>query len=158
MRMRNWITKQQSQRGLTLVELLVVVVILGLLTGIVGVNVFNRLKKARVAAAKTQIYNLSQALDSFRIDNGFYPTTEQGLDALIEKPTFGGRLPKSYPSGGYLKQKNLPLDPWSEQYNFVSPGVNNPDSFDLWSNGEDAEEGTEDDINNWDDTSGGDEV
>lgn len=134
--------------GFTLIEVMVVIVIIGLLTGLVGVNVFQKLKKANIQAARTQIYQLSQALDAYRLDHGNYPSTEQGLEALIQAPTTG-RIPKAYPSDGYLRQKSLPNDPWKEPFNYTSPGVNNSDSFDIWSKGPDRDDGTEDDITNW---------
>ncbi len=134
--------------GFTLIEVMVVMVIIGLLTGLVGVNVFNRLKKAKIQTARTQIYNLSQSLDSFKLDNGFYPLTEQGIEALLQKPVVG-RVPKSYPSGGYLKQKTVPTDPWDEPFTYFSPGINNPDSYDISSKGPDREDGTADDVTNW---------
>ena len=135
-------------RGFTLIEVMVVVVIIGMLAGLVGVNVFSRLEKAKIQSATTQMYNISQALDNFKLDNGFYPTTEQGLDALVNKPSFGKQA-KAYPDGGYLKQRSVPRDPWDESYSYLSPGINNPNSYDIWSMGPDGEEGTGDDINNW---------
>lgn len=139
---------RQSAGGFTLIEIMVVVVIIGLLAGLVGVNVLNRLKKAQIQATATQIANLSSALDNFHLDNGFYPTTEQGLDSLVSKPSVG-KIPKNFPQGGYLRQKSLPLDPWKNDYNYLSPGTNNPDSYDLWSFGPDQQEGTDDDVANW---------
>lgn len=138
----------RRNRGFTLIEVMVVVVIIGLLAGLVGVNVFNRLKKAQVQTAMTQISNLSNALANFKLDNGYYPSTEQGLEALVQRPTVG-RIPKSYASGGYLGQKSVPDDPWKNVYQYIYPGINNSDSFDLWSDGPDQEEGTADDVTNW---------
>lgn len=143
---------KNGKTGFTLIEVMVVIVIIGLLSGLVGVNVFSRLKKANIQAAKTQLYNLSQALDNYKLDNGFYPASEQGLDSLVSQPSVG-KIPKSYPTGGYLAQKKLPQDPWNEPYNYLSPGVNNQDSFDIWSKGPDREDGTEDDVTNWDNKS-----
>jgi general secretion pathway protein G len=142
--------KRTTAAGFTLIEIMVVVVIIGMLSGLVGVNVFNRLKKANIQATKTQIYNLSQALDNYKLDNHAYPSSEMGLDALINKPSNVGN---TYASGGYLQQKKLPNDAWGQEYNFVSPGVHNTDSFDLWSKGPDREDGTDDDISNWEGTS-----
>ncbi len=111
-----------NQRGMTLIEIMVVVTILGIIATIVTVNVLGRLDQAKVTAAKTQIKNLETALDEFRRDNGFYPSTEQGLKALIEKPT-AGRVPTSYPRGGYLKGGAVPRDPWNCEFSYYSPGL-----------------------------------
>jgi general secretion pathway protein G len=137
-----------DQSGFTLIELMAVVVILGLLIGIVGLNVVKRIDEAKVKSTKIQISQLSSALDAFKMDNGFYPSTEQGLEALITEPSVG-RTPKHYTQGGYLREKKVPNDAWDNPYNFREPGVKNSDTFDLWSNGPDAQEGTEDDIANW---------
>ena len=101
----------KNQNGMTLIEIMVVVTILGIIATLVTVNVIGRLDQAKVSAAKTQMKNLETALDEFRRDNGYYPTTDQGLKALVEKPT-GGRVPMSFPRGGYLKGSTIPTDPW----------------------------------------------
>jgi len=88
------------------------------------------------------------ALDTFKLDNGFYPSTEQGLDALIKKPT-KGRIPDKYPEEGYLRKDTIPKDPYGNNFNYTYPGQINIDYFDLWSNGVDQEEGTSDDIANF---------
>ncbi len=140
----------KSQSGMTLIEIMVVVTILGLIATIVTVNVLGRLDQAKVTAAKTQIKNLETALDEFRRDNGFYPTTDQGLKALIEKPSTG-RIPTSYPKGGYLKGGSVPRDPWSCDFIYYGPGIHgNP--YEMTSLGADCQEGGEDtdgDINSW---------
>ncbi len=140
----------RSQRGMTLIEIMVVVTILGLIATIATVNVLGRLDQAKVSAAKTQIKNLETALDEFRRDNGYYPSTEQGLKALIEKPS-SGRVPSSYPRGGYLKGAAIPKDPWNCEFNYYSPGLHgNP--VEITSLGADCQEGGEDvdeDINSW---------
>ncbi|MBI2501262.1 MAG: type II secretion system major pseudopilin GspG [Deltaproteobacteria bacterium] len=115
------IKKLGRENGMTLIEIMVVVTILGLIATIVTVNVLGKLDQAKVSAAQTQIKTLEEALDAFRADNGFYPGTEQGLKALIEKPSVG-RIPKSYPRDGYLKGNNVPKDPWSCDYLYASPG------------------------------------
>jgi len=140
----------KSQRGMTLIEIMVVVTILGIIATLVTINVIGRLDQAKVSAAKTQIKNLETALDEFRRDNGFYPQTEQGMKALIEKPTTG-RIPASYPKGGYLKGNQVPKDSWNCDFLYFSPGTHgNP--YEVTSLGSDCQEGGEDndaDINSW---------
>lgn len=140
----------RNHRGMTLIEIMVVVTILGLIATIVTVNVLGRLDQAKVTAAKTQIKNLETALDEFRRDNGFYPSTDQSLKSLVEKPS-GGRVPTSYPRGGYLKGGAIPKDPWGCEFSYYSPGVHgNP--YEITSLGADCQEGGEDvdeDINSW---------
>ncbi len=144
--------RRNSKRelGMTLIEIMVVVTILGILATIVTVNVLGRLDQAKVGAAVTQMKNLEAALDEFRRDNGFYPSTEQGMLALIEKPTIG-REAKRYPRGGYLKGNVVPRDPWDCDFIYYSPGVQgNP--YEITSLGSDCVEGGEDadaDIHSW---------
>lgn len=139
-----------NQRGMTLIEIMVVVTILGLIATIATVNVLGRLDQAKVSATKTQMKNLETALDEFRRDNGFYPTTEQGLKALVEKPTTG-RAVSSYPRGGYIKGAQIPKDSWGCEFLYYGPGLHgNP--FEMTSLGADCQEGGEDvdaDINSW---------
>lgn len=139
-----------NSRGMTLIEIMVVVTILGIIATLVTVNVIGRLDQAKVSAAKTQIKNLETALDEFRRDNGFYPQTEQGLKALIEKPSTG-RVPTSYPKGGYVKGNSVPRDPWNCEFSYYSPGVHG-NQYEITSLGADCQEGGEDsdaDINSW---------
>lgn len=139
-----------SIRGFTLLELIVVVFILSLLVTIVAPRIIGRTDDARVAEAKVQIKNFETALKLFKIDNGFYPDTQQGLESLIEIPTTG-RIPKKYRPGGYLEQKKVPLDPWGNQFVYISPGMQG--DFDIMSYGADDKEGGEDkdaDIKSWD--------
>lgn len=138
------------ERGMTLIEIMVVVTILGIIATIVTVNVLGRLDQAKGTAAKTQIKNLETALDEFRRDNGFYPTTEQGMKSLIEKPSVG-RIPTSYPRDGYLKGSAVPRDPWGCEYIYYSPGLRG-NRYEITSLGADCQEGGEDvdqDINSW---------
>jgi general secretion pathway protein G len=126
-----------------------VVFILGLLASIVAPRIMGRAEDAKVAEAKVQIKNLETALKLYKLDNGFYPTTEQGLRALIEPPSTEP-LPKRYRPGGYLEQKRIPLDPWGNPYVYLSPGLHG--DFDLLSLGADGREGGEGydaDIRNW---------
>lgn len=141
----------RRKRGFSLLEIMAVVVIIGLLITLVGVNVTGQMDKARVSTAEAQIDRLESALEFYRMDNAVYPTTEQGLRALVERPTSAPE-PRRYQPDGYLKEHAVPTDPWGEPYQYRSPGEHNPRSFDLWSWGSDrAPGGTEDaaDIGNW---------
>lgn len=144
------IAGQNSDRGFTLLEIMVVVFILSLLVAIVAPRIIGRTDDARVTGARIQIRNFETALKLFKMDNGFYPDTQQGLDALIEKPATG-RMPQKYKEGGYWEEKKIPQDPWGNPYFYVSPGLNG--DFDIISYGNDGKEGGEGkdaDIKNWD--------
>jgi len=139
-----------NNRGFTLLEIIVVVFILSLLAAIVAPKIIGRTDDARIAEAKVQIKNFETALKLFKLDNGFYPSTEQGLSALVEQPGTG-QIPQKYREGGYLEQKRIPADPWSNSYIYISPGLNG--DFDIISYGADGREGGEGkdaDIKNWD--------
>jgi general secretion pathway protein G len=126
--------------GFTLLELVVVIIVLGLLAGIVGPQIIDRLSDAKSTTAKTQIELLSVALDAYRLDNGMYPTTDQGLSALRDRPT-RPPIPPSW-RGPYLR-KDVPLDPWGRAYGYRSPGERNLGTFDLESLGRDGKSGGE---------------
>lgn len=137
----------KNQRGFTLIEIMVVVVILGILAGIVVPRLLDEPEKARRTTAATQIRSFEEALSIFKLENGFFPSTDQGLQALVEKPTVG-RTPSRYKEGGYIKK--IPLDPWGQPYLYLSPGAHG--DFDLFSYGPDGEsggEGDDADIANW---------
>jgi general secretion pathway protein G len=137
------------QRGFTLIEIMVVVVIISVLIGLVAPNILGRVDEARVTAAQADIGTLSQALEMYKLDNYRYPTTDQGLDALIKKPAASPQ-PKKWNPDGYLKKSAIPLDPWGNPYQYISPGSNG--AFDLYSLGADGQEGGEGydaDIGNW---------
>lgn len=137
-----------SEAGFTLIELMVVIVILGVLASIVAPRFLDEPQKARVIKAKMQIQGLATATKQFYLDNGFYPSTEQGLQSLIEKPSVG-RIPKHYPSKGYIAK--IPSDPWDNEYIYIAPGEHEP--FEIISYGADGEEGgenTDADIESWD--------
>ncbi len=140
------------EAGFTLIEIMAVVIIIGLLTTIVGAAIFQQVDKGRVTTARAQINSLEGVLELYRMDNGRFPTTEQGLEALVRAPT-SEPAPRNYPPGGYLKGGKVPLDPWSQPYQYESPGQHNSYGFDLWSDGADSKpggEGVNADIGNWD--------
>lgn len=142
--------EKRGERGFTLIEIMVVVIIMGLLISIVGVNVISRVDTAKRTAAKNQIKSFESALSLYRLDTGTYPSTEQGLKALIEKPT-SGVIPSGYRSGGYLDSSSIPKDPWGHEYIYLSPGGEGRD-FDIISYGADGEpggEGKDADIQSW---------
>lgn len=133
-----------STQGFTLIELLVVMIIIGLLASLVAPKMFNKIDSSKVKTARAQIELLGTALDSYRLDNSTYPTTEQGVEVLRNKPT----NVKTW-DGPYLP-KNVPLDPWGNDYIYKSPGDHN--DYDLSSYGGDNQVGGEDtdaDINSW---------
>ncbi len=144
---------RDRRSGFTLIEIMAVVLIIGLLSTIVGTVVFSQVDKGRVTTAKAQIKSIESGLEFYRMDNGRYPTTEQGLQALVEMPSLEP-IPKSWRPEGYLQGGRVPDDPWSNPYYYLSPGQNNPYSFDLWSLGSDGNpggEGIDADIGNWHD-------
>jgi general secretion pathway protein G len=135
--------------GFTLIELMVVVAIIAILASIVAPRMVQRAEKAKRAAAQVQIANLKTALFNFRIDTGDFPTTEQGLKALIRRPTGYDR---KYQEGGYLDSDAVPLDPWGNKYIYISPGIHDPSGYDLESYGKDGEDGGQGDakdIESW---------
>ena len=139
---------RQCQRGFTLIEIMVVVIILGILAGIVVPRLLDEPEEARRTKAQVQIKSLEEALAMYMLHNGYFPTTEQGLQALVEKPETG-RIPNNYKEGGYIGK--IPLDPWSNPYIYLSPGVHG--DYDLISYGADGEpggEGKDADVESWD--------
>jgi general secretion pathway protein G len=136
------------RNGFTLIEIMAVVLIIGLLTTLVGIAIIPQIDKGRVTTARTQIKNLEAALETYRMDNARFPTSEQGLDALINPPPDV----RNYQTGGYLRERRIPVDPWGNPYQYESPGQHNDHSFDLWSFGADGTPGGEEadsDIGNW---------
>jgi general secretion pathway protein G len=141
---------QYSEAGFTLIELLVVLVIIGILVGYVGPKIIGRDEDARRTSAELQIKGLETAIKMYKLDNGMFPSSEQGLQALVEPPS-AGRLPPKWREGGYLESRKVPLDPWANEFVYLSPGLNG--DFDISSYGADGEpggEGNDADINNWD--------
>lgn len=135
--------------GFTLIEIMVVMVILGILAGLIVPRIMDRPEEARRTKAAIQIQAIEQALKLYKLDNGQYPTTEQGLQALVEPPSVG-RLAKNWRQDGYLEKGKVPKDPWGYDFVYISPGLHG--DFDLMSYGPDGEpggEGNDADINNW---------
>jgi general secretion pathway protein G len=137
----------RGQRGFTLLEVMVVIVILGILAALVVPKIISRPDEARVIAAKQDIASLMQALKLYRLDNQRYPSTEQGLQALVAKPT-SAPIPLNWKQGGYVER--LPNDPWGGTYQYLNPGVRG--EIDVFSYGADAApggEGNDTDIGSW---------
>ncbi|WP_435248188.1 type II secretion system major pseudopilin GspG [Vibrio sp. nBUS_14] len=138
--------KMKKQSGFTLLEVMVVVVIIGLLASFVVPNLLGNKEKADQQKAITDIVSLENALDMYKLDNSVYPTTDQGLDALVTKPS--SPEPRNYRDGGYIKR--LPNDPWGNEYQYLSPGDNGTiDIFTLGADGQEGGEGIAADIGNW---------
>lgn len=136
-----------KERGFTLIELMVVVVILGILAAFIVPKLLDRPEQARRTKATADIRSLEEALGLFKLDNGFYPSTEQGLQALVSKPTVG-RIPSKYAEGGYLRK--VPADPWETPYVYLMPGVHG--DYDIISYGADGVpggEGNNGDVQSW---------
>lgn len=137
----------RQQRGFTLIEIMVVVVILGILAALVVPKVMSRPDEARIVAAKQDIQALGQALKLYRLDNQRYPTSEQGLQALVQKPTTAP-LPPNWKTGGYLDR--LPQDPWRHDYLYLNPGLHGEiDVFSYGADGASGGEGNDADIGSW---------
>ncbi|WP_028763678.1 type II secretion system major pseudopilin GspG [Shewanella colwelliana] len=135
---------RNKQKGFTLLEVMVVIVILGILASMVVPNLMGNKDKADQQKAVSDIVALENALDMYRLDNSIYPTTEQGLEALVQKPTISPE-PRNYREDGYVKR--LPQDPWRNDYLLLSPGEQG--KIDVFSAGPDGQPGTEDDIGSW---------
>jgi general secretion pathway protein G len=137
-------------RGFTLIELMVVIVILGILAGLIVPRIMGRPEEARRTKARVQMEGIETALKLYKLDNGIYPSTEQGLQALVEPPSTGV-LPRKWREGGYLEKGKVPKDPWGNDYVYLSPGLHG--EFDIISYGADGQpggEGAAADINSWD--------
>jgi len=135
----------RAENGFTLLELLVVLGIIALLAGIVGPQVMKHMGTSKTKAARVQVEDLSASLDMYKLDVGKYPTTEQGLNALVEKPADTKRW-----NGPYLRKTKVPQDPWVQDYHYASPGEHG--KFDIYTYGADEKEGGEgedQDINSW---------
>ncbi|WP_404408647.1 type II secretion system major pseudopilin GspG [Pseudidiomarina marina] len=134
----------KKQSAFSLIEVMVVIAILGLLASLILPNVLGSADQANRQKARTDIIALENALAQYRLDNGSFPTTEQGLEALTEEPNVDPR-PRNYRRGGYIQR--LPSDPWGNEYLLLSPGEFG--DIDIFSAGPDGQTGTDDDIGNW---------
>lgn len=135
----------RKQSGFSLLEIMVVLVIIGMIMAIVAPNIMSQQEEAKIDKAKIDISALEDAMNMYKLRNNRYPTTEQGLEALVEETTIEP-LPKRFPEGGFIEK--LPMDPWDSEYQLVSPGEFG--KIDIFSMGPDGTAGTEDDIGNWD--------
>ncbi len=141
--------KIKTNHGFTLIELMVVIVILGILVSFIAPRLMGRPDEAKQVKARVQIESLETAIKLYKLDNGIYPTTEQGLQALIEQPQTG-TLPKKWRKGGYLEKGKVPKDPWGNEFIYLSPGAHG--DYDIIAYGADGVPGGEEfdkDINSW---------
>jgi len=138
-----------DSRGFTLIELMVVIIILGVLAIYIGPKIMGRPEEAKQVKARVDISALETALKLYKLDNGVYPSTDQGLQALVQQPETGN-IPKKWREGGYLEKGKVPKDPWGNEFVYLSPGAHG--DFDITSYGSDGVPGGESqnkDINNW---------
>ena len=142
-------TDKINDRGFTLIEIMIVILILGILAWQIAPRIMGKPEEARRLKSRMDIANIETALKLYKLDNGSYPSTEQGLQALVEAPSIG-QIPRKWRTGGYLEKGRVPNDPWDNEYVYLSPGLNG--DFDLMSYGSDMQpggEGKDMDINNW---------
>ncbi|RLK48348.1 general secretion pathway protein G [Alkalispirillum mobile] len=138
---------RRRQSGFTLIEIMVVVVILGILAGIVVPRIMDRPDDARISKARSDIRAIESALNLYRLDNNVYPSTDQGLEALVEEPT-GDPQPRNWREGGYLDR--LPKDPWGNDYQYLNPGEHSDiDIFSYGADGQPGGSGAQAEIGNW---------
>jgi general secretion pathway protein G len=139
----------RRSRGFTLIEIMVVITILGILAALIVPRVVGRTDDARIAAAKQDVASLLQALKLYRLDNGAYPSTEQGLRALLAKPTLEP-VPPNWKQGGYLERSSMPKDPWGNEYKYLNPGLRGEiDVFSFGRDGASGGEGVDADVGSW---------
>jgi len=141
--------KIKTTHGFTLIELMVVIVILGILVSFIAPRLMGRPDEAKQVKARIQMESLETAIKLYKLDSGIYPTTEQGLQALVEQPQTG-TLPKKWRKGGYLEKGKVPKDPWGNEFVYLSPGAQG--DYDIISYGADGVPGGEEfdkDINSW---------
>jgi general secretion pathway protein G len=136
--------KRSSRKGFTLIEILAVLIILGLLAALIVPNIVSRVSESRIETTKLQMKAIKNALDQYKLDNGFYPTTAQGLKALVEKPKI-----EPIPKNWHQYMEKVPKDAWGNDFIYISPAPNGK-PYDLKSKGPDGIEGTKDDIDIWD--------
>ena len=133
-----------SQQGFTLIEVMVVLLIIGIMASMIAPQILGSQEEAQLKKAAVDIQSLESALEMYKLKNNTFPTTEQGLDALVTAPTIDP-IPRNYQEGGFIKR--LPNDPWGNPYQLISPGELG--AIDIFTNGPDGEAGTDDDIGNW---------
>ncbi len=136
--------KITSQSGFTIIEVMVVLLIIGIMASMVAPSILGNQEKAQFKKAAVDIQQLESALEMYKLDNNVFPTTEQGLEALVEAPTMDP-IPRNFQLGGYIKR--LPNDPWGNEYYIISPGELG--RIDLFTAGPDGITGSDDDIGNW---------
>jgi general secretion pathway protein G len=129
--------KKKKLRGMSLLEIMVVITLIGLVTAAIGVAVMNQLSKGQSDTARNQAYEVAKSLELYKLNTGRYPTTSEGLQVLVSPPK------------GKPLMEALPKDPWGNDYVYTIPGQKNPNKFDVRSKGPDGQEGTEDDVGNW---------
>lgn len=129
--------KRRAPRGMSLLEIMVVITLIGLVAAAVSVAVMGQLEQGEIDTARNQSYEIGKSIELYKLQNGSYPTTAQGLQALTSPPR------------GKALMERIPKDPWGEEYIYVIPGQKNPSKFDVRSKGPDRQEGTEDDVGNW---------
>lgn len=144
---KNFPPRQARSRGFTLLEILIVVAIIAILASVVVPKIIGRVDEAQISKVKTDVAALESALDLYRLDNFQYPSTDQGMDALVSKPS-GDPEPRNWKAGGYIKR--LEKDPWGNDYQYLNPGEHG--EVDIFSMGEDGQvggEGLATDVGNW---------
>lgn len=133
-----------NNKGFSLIEVMVVILIIGIMTAIIAPNILGNTEEAKLKKAAIDIQQLENALDMYKLRNNVYPTTEQGLEALVTAPTIEP-IPRNFPTDGFIRR--LPQDPWGNDYQLLSPGEMG--AIDIFSNGPDLQPGTDDDVGNW---------
>jgi general secretion pathway protein G len=139
--------KELRRSDYTFIEIMVVVIIIAILAAIVMPKFAGRTEDARISATQSQLSIFQTALSAYNLDTGVYPSTSQGIKAMLHKPTTAP-VPVNW-KGPYLSTKKIPSDPWKHEYNYKCPGTHNPESYDLWSNGPSGESGGKGDLCNW---------
>jgi general secretion pathway protein G len=144
MKVLNNKASKPKQSGFTLIEVMVVLLIIGIMASMIAPQILGSQEEAQLKKAAVDIQSLESALEMYKLKNNVFPSTEQGLDALVNEPTIDP-IPRNYRQGGFIKR--LPADPWGNPYQLLSPGELSV--VDIFSNGPDGEAGTDDDIGNW---------
>lgn len=133
-----------NNKGFSLIEVMVVILIIGIMTAIIAPNILGNTEEAKLKKAAIDIQQLENALEMYKLRNNVFPTTEQGLEALVTAPTIEP-VPRNFPTDGFIRR--LPQDPWGNDYQLLSPGEMG--TIDIFSNGPDLQPGTDDDVGNW---------